>query len=207
MNEYAMIAAIFVVGILIIGMAAFGLYNQTNVLEEQVNDLNVSYAVSENRLIDANNRVLELLQTATNNQAVINQITTQNSTLITDNNILQFNYNVAQQELIDQRVLMEQNIIDTNKAKYDYNMLLLEFGDYNISIDELNESYLDLKDFFFDLRNDFGYCYWALHCDNDENGCQQAYGAVIDANILATLFAANCENISDGDYNTYAAFE
>lgn len=207
MNEYTMIAAIFVIGILIIGMAAFGLYNQTNVLEDQVNDLNISYAVSENRLIDANNRVLELLQTATNNQAVITQITTQNSTLVRDNNVLQFNYNVGQAELATQRVLMAQNVIDTNKAKFDYNVLLIQFNDYNTSIDDLNETYLDLKDLFFELRNDFGYCYWALHCDNDSNGCQQAYGAVIDANILATLFAANCENISDGDYNTYAAFE
>jgi len=207
MNEYTMIAAIFVIGILIIGMAAFGLYNQTNVLEDQVNDLNVSFAVSENRLIDANNRVLELLQTATNNQAVITQITTQNSTLVRDNNVLQFNYNVGQAELATQRVLMAQNVIDTNKAKFDYNVLLIQFNDYNTSIDDLNETYLDLKDLFFELRNDFGYCYWALHCDNDSNGCQQAYGAVIDANILATLFAANCENISDGDYNTYAAFE
>ena len=223
-NEYAMIAATFVVGILVIGMAAFGLYNQVNGLEKEYNDVNVSLAIRNQEKIDLETRVNDLVSQVQAKDVSISDLVTRNNTLTTDNNVYQFNYNVAQDELRTQRILMLTTIEDNNRLVKDWNSLELFFdSNYNLNINDDNftqdfNSYFvseavlyDFKDLFFKLRNDFGYCYWSIHCTLDINGCKFAYGLDsdinIDGDVLKSKFETQCLLVTDSDYNKYAAFE
>lgn len=219
MNEYFMIAVIFIIGILIIGIASFSLFNQTLELENKNKDLNVDLFITSENLSDINVDNQNLKTTISNKDAAIAKLTTQNNDLVVDNNTLLFNYNVSQEELMALRIEMEQNKIDLNQYDFDFNVLDDFFSIYDINVYDYNslqdfnssvvtdEDYIDLNIIFNSLKVDFKDCFWATNCTSDENACQDAYGAVIDANILETLFAASCAAISQSDYNSYMYFE
>jgi len=206
-NEFSIVIAIFVIGILIIGLASFSLYNQVSTLELENRDLDINIGISTGRINDLNYQNINLINTVAIKDNSISSLTTQNNALVTDNNTLLFNYNIGQQELSDIRVFLEAHKNDVNAIEFDYNLLLAKTNDYNANLEHLNESYLDLKSCFIDLRDDFSDCYWASNCTNDENACQDAYGAALDANVLKTLFATTCVTINSSDLNEYFSFE
>lgn len=221
MNQYAIIAGIFVVGILIIGAAAFGLFNQVNSLEKQNTDLNVNLAITSTQLTSTTQQVADLSQTVTERNNQIGEMNASIAAITSERDVAVSNYNASQAELADQKVLMEQTMLDNNDLKeqideldsFFYTEFDLNVFDDNFSSDFNNyyitrDVYDDFTDFFKELRNDFGYCYWAVHCPFDANGCNAAYdGPDLNELILQTIFVAACENVSDEDYNKYAAVE
>jgi chromosome segregation ATPase len=205
-NDFFIISAIFLVGIVILGVTAYGLYFQTTSLEKNVSDLNTAFLTAQEQAVALDAQVTQLHTEVASRDNSLSALNTQINDLSSTNYVLQTNYDVGQQDLNNKIIELLEKEDDINILNYELDDLNSNYfdliSDFNIFKSSYDENISSISSDYNFIRDNFKACYWASNCENNYTECLEETDLNMSASDIALLQNAICDAISFSDYNT-----
>jgi len=206
LNDFFIISGIFLVGFLILAVTAYGLYFQTNDLEQDISDLNTSFLLAKDQATNLDAQVTSLNTEVANRDASIAAVKEQLNALSAENISLERNYDIGQQDLNNKIIQLLEQEEDINKLIHDLNNMDNNYTqlkiDFNFLTTNFDTNISTVRQDYNALRDDFKSCYWANNCQNDYGTCKSETDLNLTATEIELVQHAICDAIPVSDYNT-----